>query len=510
MGRVKFKHARGGERAVRQTLLALLAPKVQLFRLIPARDGVIAITCSEADSDIIFSEEIEPRLTEAGFTPVMPPELRAQRTVVCFNLDELAYDNTPEEIRAELESHHSWLKIVGIYKFPNARTIKITCASSPMAKKAVEGGLLMFCLSVPPSQLKIEDHTPLQACDKCHAIEKHSTSQCPKPVDFKACSECGEEGHTFRECQSSIKKCINCTNNHSARAMRCPIRKAALRKKRVDLRKAQEARASTSYAAAAASSPITAPSTSSDSPPPRHLTTSLSCLLMAHLWNADSPGCFQDVYSRTLALNGIADVKSLPDPPSAGIIRAIAGGMIEKLAGQQSLTNPPPPAPREEVVVTAPTPTGSSPTEEEVADLDITNALSPTHTASSSEVSTDDLEGEVDITGVDKTDKEPGLEIRVYYKNSDPPPKQLTFESLKQGMNQKKLKLGHNLTASDTQTVLNYLRSSPKCIGESCTAIPDVMFDRMENGPFQKVPQNDPPDDAKRETRNGKKKTMPR
>lgn len=130
MGRVRFKHKRAGELAVRRQLLGILAGNVQVIRLFPARDGVVVITNNDGDADTIFRDDIQGRLREGGFTAVMPPELKSQRTVICFGLDEIAYMNSPEEIKEELESQHSWLKIQEVYTFAKTPTVKIICTSS--------------------------------------------------------------------------------------------------------------------------------------------------------------------------------------------------------------------------------------------------------------------------------------------------------------------------------------------------------------------------------------------
>lgn len=53
--------------------------------------------------------------------------------MICFGLDELAYENSPEDMKKELERLHPWLKIQEVYKVPRSRTIKITCSSADTA-----------------------------------------------------------------------------------------------------------------------------------------------------------------------------------------------------------------------------------------------------------------------------------------------------------------------------------------------------------------------------------------
>lgn len=54
---------------------------------------------------------------------------------------------------------------------------------------------------------------------------------CPHPVGSTRCSECGEEGHTFCTCNAEAKHCNKCGERHSSRAMRCAVRKTALKEK---------------------------------------------------------------------------------------------------------------------------------------------------------------------------------------------------------------------------------------------------------------------------------------
>lgn len=109
----------------------------------------------------------------------------------------------------------------------------------------------MFYISIPPTQMKVEDYTPLTACNRCQAIEDHPTNLCSHPPDYKACSECASKEHTFRECSGTVQKCINSGNAHSARAMRCPEREKAQKIKQEKLRKEQEEKKKPSYAQAA-------------------------------------------------------------------------------------------------------------------------------------------------------------------------------------------------------------------------------------------------------------------
>lgn len=182
----------------------------------------------------------------------------------------------------------------------------------------------------------MEEYTPLTVCDRCQAVEKHVTSQCPEPASCKVCSECGSRQHSYRACDAEVKFCVNCkTEGHSARAMKCPVRKQALKVKRAARTESNNnpTSPSASYASTAKR-----PSVAVSSVPAQHGTSPVVCLVNAHLRNAVRPGTFQTSLSADLARNGLPDVQLDPDQPSKEIIRELTGGVI-------SLGNPPPVSP---------------------------------------------------------------------------------------------------------------------------------------------------------------------
>ncbi|KAK8372940.1 hypothetical protein O3P69_018653 [Scylla paramamosain] len=236
--------------ATRRRLLHILAPEVKITRLIPARDAIIVITGSMQDADLIFSSGKHEKLTEDGFSALMPPTLRAQRSVVCTRLDDLVYEHDANEILDEVEKEQSWAKVQEVYKFPRTKNVKITFKTSDMAKKATETGLLMFCMSIPPSQVHQEEYIELITCNRCYAVEDHVTRLCNKPQGYSMCSNCAKEGHQHWECRTQERRCINCNEAHHATAMKCMVRKQALREKQNSLRQKRIQGATTTYAQA--------------------------------------------------------------------------------------------------------------------------------------------------------------------------------------------------------------------------------------------------------------------
>lgn len=51
------------------------------------------MTESDKDNDGIFHEEKLEMLRNEGYSPLLPPELKAQTTVICSRLDELVWEN---------------------------------------------------------------------------------------------------------------------------------------------------------------------------------------------------------------------------------------------------------------------------------------------------------------------------------------------------------------------------------------------------------------------------------
>ena len=315
MGRIRIKHPRPKELGTRSQLLQLLAQTVKVTRLIPTNDAVIVLTASDNDTDAVFQEDLLKTLSSKGFSAILPPELKAQRTVICLRLDDLVYQYDAPEIKNEAERVQTWARIQEVYKFPKSNTVKFTFQSSEMARKAREEGLRLFSISISPHQIKEEKYIELLSCNKCYAIESHSTKQCPCPQDYIICSECTSREHTFRECTATEKSCLHCGQAHSCKVMRCPARKKAMQEKEERLRQVKN-NPPTTYAQA----------TATPSPDTSGLNlTGLVCVLHAHMVNCADPGSFQTTLSESLALNGLPDVKLPPNPPSQAIIKAITG-----------------------------------------------------------------------------------------------------------------------------------------------------------------------------------------
>jgi hypothetical protein len=170
---------------------------VKCVKLIPTNADFLARCNTDSDSDKIFSAECIDALKLLSCEPVMPPDLRAKRTVIVRNVDDHAFQNEIPVFKEELARCNNWLKISDMFKLPNFNGIKLICESSDMAKKCTSDGILMFNLSIPPSDIKQDNYVHVSYCFKCYDINSHLSKDCPQSSDYKVCSLCAGEGPTF-------------------------------------------------------------------------------------------------------------------------------------------------------------------------------------------------------------------------------------------------------------------------------------------------------------------------
>ncbi len=98
MARVKIK-SEDTTQSNRIILLRILSANIiYATRIITVQDGFIVLTRSDEEVDKIFQQKTQQELTNNRFLPILPPELKAKRTVLIFNTDEYIYNHTEKEI----------------------------------------------------------------------------------------------------------------------------------------------------------------------------------------------------------------------------------------------------------------------------------------------------------------------------------------------------------------------------------------------------------------------------
>ena len=174
MARIKIKCRNPSDRGKKLKLIEILCKKdIEISRIFTTNDGFAVLTLNEQHADNIFATDTKNELTGNDFTPVMPPDLRAKKSVIIPRVDDLIYERNVVDIGQELINENNWIsedEIENIYKFPNSPTLKITFSLTTLAKKCTEKGLKAFRISIPRHEIKLETYTPIQCCMRCYSV----------------------------------------------------------------------------------------------------------------------------------------------------------------------------------------------------------------------------------------------------------------------------------------------------------------------------------------------------
>ena len=166
-----------------ETTSAVRLDVLQIFRSVNIRcsrlvsinnnKNLLAICHSDCDADQIFSNECLVALSAIGCTPIMPAHVKAKRSVLVKRVDAIIYDNASHDILKEINEHNEGIAATDVFKFPNSRIIKVTCANRTMALNCVKNGLRMFYLYVSPDDITGEEFHDVKICFKCYTFENH-------------------------------------------------------------------------------------------------------------------------------------------------------------------------------------------------------------------------------------------------------------------------------------------------------------------------------------------------
>ena len=321
MARIKIKHLeRTREKA---TLLNTLSQHgIYATNVIPTSDGFVVPNSNDDEMDKIFTDACLKELSAGGFTPILPPEMKAKRTVLLFSVDEEIMKRPTEDIEGEIYRCNVWAPdtIHTIFKFPRNPIMKITFKQTAPANKSKDQGILMFSMRIAPHQIKAEEYIPIKTCMRCYKIEEHFTNQCPEPKDYKLCSQCGETGHLWSSCTSTTKKCILCTGDHMSLAYKCPERKKVRQAKLDDIK----AKKTQTYASTTNPSAFQTPFQNSFPPITQEATTKIvQCMLEAHSRNLVNPGTYVDELNKLYAANNLPQITIPTNPHSDKLFNVI-------------------------------------------------------------------------------------------------------------------------------------------------------------------------------------------
>jgi len=170
------------------------------------------------------------QLQNVSARPVMPPNIRVNRSLLLFKLDDMIFANSCEEIKSEIENKNQWCKLLDVFKFKKTKGIKVVFSSSIMAEKAADRGLHMFRLHVPGHVMRKDSFRSVTTCYVCYELNSHISTECPKKSSgYKICSNCSSLDHTWKSCTAEVSRCVNCHGDHNTMSSVCSMRRDAMK-----------------------------------------------------------------------------------------------------------------------------------------------------------------------------------------------------------------------------------------------------------------------------------------
>ena len=238
----------------------------------------------------------------------LSPEMKARRTIFLKHVDDLVCERDTATIIEDLLQRNAYLKIAHLFVFTKSSTIKVTCETIAMANKVKDFGVFVFESFVPSINIALDEYVNLM-CYKCYSYNDHLSSMCPKPSDFKICSQGSKTNHTYKQCPSAVKECVSCGGPHSTLALSCSYRRKIIKEKSsVSPRR--------TYSSITKSS---VPLNGNDflSIANEVIAKSVMCMVVSAMKNAEVPGSFASTMDHLLRANDLPQF-SLGDisPPS--------------------------------------------------------------------------------------------------------------------------------------------------------------------------------------------------
>ena len=96
--------------------------------------------------------------------------------------------------------------------------------TTEMADQVVEKGVKIGFQYFQKNNVEKEMFVSIVPCYRCYEYG-HIKKNCPKPVDYKVCSNCAQQGHIYSDCRAEVFKCLNCRGAHRTLAAKCEGKK---------------------------------------------------------------------------------------------------------------------------------------------------------------------------------------------------------------------------------------------------------------------------------------------
>ena len=104
---------------------------------------------SSDDLDTLFSSGCISELEAVGCKPILPPDLKAKRSLIMRRCDDQILNQRDVDIKSEIEKKNDCVKVQEIFKYNCSKNIKLTFESQQMTSQVLPKGRLLFNLSHP-------------------------------------------------------------------------------------------------------------------------------------------------------------------------------------------------------------------------------------------------------------------------------------------------------------------------------------------------------------------------
>lgn len=343
---VRLKHKTKENPCSKQELASLAygTLNIPFTRIFTTNEGYKVICRNEEDADILLNKNATKEMEKIGLLVLVPIEMKIKRSIFIKRLDNIIGEHTPEEIKEEIEKHNNWIKVTEVTKIKNyTNMMKLRLEDIKMVEKAKRQGILAYNLAISPDQIEQEEYIQITTCYRCYELEDHQTHECPHTY-LTVCSECGDLGHTFRECKNEYKRCINCEKNnlpssHRTLAMACPIRKRKMKEKAEENKQRTDNNNQRTYAEiakkAAEQVKTPGPMTQINLSDHKH-TKILISIMHAHIMNMANPGTYQKELNTMLQKNDLPTMWFPENPDSGKLLGATFNETPEETTDDQS------------------------------------------------------------------------------------------------------------------------------------------------------------------------------
>ena len=303
---------------VYETLLKYL--KIPLTGLKDQRVGFNAFTEHQHEVDKLLTRESQDILLTIGLTARLPPKIKADRSLICKQIDEMVGRRSADELGKEIRRCNQGMEVEEVIKFGEVtHSFKIQFSTIEQAERAQARGIIAFNMKIASHQIHKEIFTDVLMCFKCYKLDSHTSDKCPTP-NIRICSECSGN-HLFSECKETQKKCLNCGGPHRTMAWSCRMKKEVAARKRDETKRRETNKTEKTYAQIAERAVEKVTEQAKQIKEGRNILeeTGLRALVMvmdAHVHNIIEPGSYSKRLNLILKANNVAPI-NIPNNPQS-------------------------------------------------------------------------------------------------------------------------------------------------------------------------------------------------